>query len=407
MKKRQVSYVLLIAYSLLLSAPVQASEKNWQHWLSNQIEQHPDMLAAREQLRSSQATADAADQPIYNPEFSAELERAGDDDNYRVGIQQTIDWWDKQGARSNRTVFARAAAEAWYQEQYLEKTADAIFALVEWEAASKAADIAESVENQLEALLNVAQKRQQAGDLGSIDAELAFLSLSQRLAQVAEAEATVKKAEYRVKELLSQWSPAQGGVPDTFWLTAPDTSIDEPFQNHPAIIGAKARWQALVEETEVTRRSAKAAPTFGLNGGRDAQDTALGLSFSIPLNIRNDFSAETLAAVEAAKEAKARFRAIQRKLQFDSQAADAVWQRFDQRYRRWKEVAKGRVENSADLLERQWRIGDLTTSDYLQALSRRSESLLAGIELEKQTQLALTNLLLQSGQLTISKLPTN
>lgn len=407
MKKRRVSYILWMASLLVLSAPVQAGAEQWQRWLSAQLEQHPDMIAAQQQLLASRASADASDQPIYNPELSTELERVDDENNYRVGFQQTIDWWDKQEARSSQAVHTRAAAEAEYRQQLLEKTANAIFALVEWKAAMEAADIAKSMERQLDALLNVAQKRQQMGDLGSIDTELTFLSLSQRLAQVAETEVEVKKAEYRVKELLSDWSPERGGVPDDYWSVGSATSSEAALQRHPTIVSAKARWEMLSEETEITRRTAKADPTVGVNAGRDAQEAVLGLTFSIPLNIRNDYSAEIIAADEMVEKAKAELRAAHRKLQFDWQAADEVWKRYDQRYRRWQEDAKARVENSAELLERQWRVGDLSTSHYLQALNQRSESLLAGIELEKQTQLALTDLLLISGQLTTATLPTN
>ena len=117
------------------------------------------------------------------------------------------------------------------------------------------------------------------------------------------------------------------------------------------------------------------------------------------MNVRNNFSAETRAAERIALEAEARFQAIYRKQRFDWQAAQATWQRFEQQYRRWQEVVQGRVENSAELLKRQWRTGDLSTTNYLLALNQRTESLLAGIELEKQTRLALTEALQQSGHL--------
>ena len=242
-------------------------------------------------------------------------------------------------------------------------------------------------------------KRQQAGDLGSIDAELTFLSLSQQLAQVAEAEAAIQKAEIRVRELLPAWAPTRGGIPDDFWPSQPDLTSDQELLQHPAVASAHARWQSLKEEAEVTRRTAKAEPTFGVNSGRDGGESVVGLTFSIPLNVRNNFSAETRATERIALEAEARFQAIYRKQRFDWQAAQATWQRFEQQYRRWQEVVQGRVENSAELLKRQWRTGDLSTTNYLLALNQRTESLLAGIELEKQTRLALTEALQQSGHL--------
>jgi len=398
---------LLSVCVLFLPMLGHAETPGWTAWLASQVQQHPDVLAAREQWQGSNASADAAEQPLYNPELSTDLERIGEEDNYRVGVQQTIDWWDRRGARRQQAGFMRTAAEAQYRRQLLDKTAEALAALVEWRSASRAATIVEGQKKQLDTLLELVEKRRRAGDLGSIDAELTFLSLSQQLAQVAEVEAALQKAESRVRELLPQWTPERGGIPEDFWPSQPGSATDQELLQHPAVASAQARWQALKEEAEATRRAARAEPTVGLNAGRDGGESVAGLTFSIPLNMRNNFSAETRAAERTALEAEARFQAVYRKQRFDWQAAQAAWQRYEQQYRRWQDVVLGRVENSAELLERQWRSGDLSTTDYLLALNQRAVSLLAGIELEKQTRLTLTDVLLQSGRLAAATLPTN
>ena len=132
---------------------------------------------------------------------------------------------------------------------------------------------------------------------------------------------------------------------------------------------------------------------------RDGGENLVGLTFSIPLNVRNNYSAETRAANRRALEAEARFQALYRKRQYDLAGARASWKRYDKQLRRWKELSQGRVQRSADLLEKQWQVGDLSTSEYLQALGQRAESLKTGIELEKQAQLGLIELLSQSGEL--------
>lgn len=392
--------VLLGTCVLVLPLLGHAQTSGWDAWLATQIQKHPDVLAAREQWQGSNASADAAEQPLYNPELSTDLERNGEDNNYLVGIQQTIDWRDRQGARTQQAGYLRSAAEALYRQQVQDKTAEALVALVEWYAASRAAAIAQAQQQQLNSLLELVEKRQKAGDLGSIDAELTFLSLSQQLAQVAGVEAAQQQAETRARELLPEWSSERGGIPDDFWPSRPGSTTDQELLKHPAVVSARARWQLLEAQAEVTRLTAKADPTFGVNAGRDEGESVVGLTFSIPLNVRNNYRAETRAAERTAQEAEARFQAIYRKRRFDWQAAHAVWQRYEQQYRRWQDVVLGRVENSAELLKRQWRSGDLSTTDYLLALNQRAESLLAGIELEKQAQLALTEALQQSGRLT-------
>lgn len=396
---------LLGAYVLFLPLLAQAQTSTWEAWFASQIQQHPDVLAAREQWLGAKASADALEQPLYNPEVSTDLERIGEEDNYRAGVSQTIDWWGRRGARQQQASYLRSGAESLYRQQVLDKTAEALAALVEWHAAKRAADVVQAQQQQLNTLLKLVEKRQQAGDLGSVDAELTFLSLSQQLAQVAEVEAALQKTETRVRELLREWSPERSGIPDDFWPSPSGSPTDKALLNHPDVASAYARWQSLKEKAEVTRRAAKADPTLGFNVGRDGGENVVGLSLSIPLNVRNDFSAETRAAYQAALEAEARFQAVYRKQRFDWQAALAAWQRFDQQYRRWQTLVQGRITNSAELLERQWRSGDLSTTDYLLALNQRAESLRAGIELEKQTRLALTEVLQQSGSLMRTTMP--
>jgi outer membrane protein TolC len=331
--------------------------------------------------------------------LSTDYTRNGDNNDYSVGVEQTIDLWDRQGARRQKAGFMRTAAQAQYQEVVLNKSADAIDALINWRAARSAAVIAKSQQQQLNSLLELVEIRQAAGDLGSIDAELTFLSLSKQFAQVAGAEAQLQMAEAMVRELLPDWEPERGIIPDDFWPSNATYPSDEELLKHPKVASAYAQWLTQKEEAEVTRRSAKANPTFGINAGQEARENTVGLTFSIPLNIRNNYSAETRAAERMALETEARFRAQYRKLRFDLQGAFGAWQSYNLQFTQWQSLVKGRIESSGDLLEKQWRSGDLSTTNYLIALNQRAESLLSGIELEKQTRIALKNLMLQSGRL--------
>jgi hypothetical protein len=65
---------------------------------------------------------------------------------------------------------------------------------------------------------------------------------------------------------------------------------------------------------------------------------------------------------------------------------------------------RGRGENSENLLQKQWNIGDISTSEYLLTLQQRTEGLIAGIELEQDYNLSIIQLLLDTAQLNISQL---
>ena len=387
--------------SVLLSIPLfgQAETVNWTNWLTGQISKHPDVMAATEQAAARNQDAEASEQPLYNPELSVGADRTGSENNFEAGLSQTIDWSDQQGALKDKAKLIRLSAEADLNEAVLAQTSESLFALVEWRAATRAEEIAESQQHRLNALLEQVEQRQQAGDLGSTDAELLFLSLSQQLSELAQAKAAVDRAETQVRERLPDWRPQDGGIPGHIWPALASRVDNDNLLDHPSIAAARARWQVLRSEAEVVSRRATASPTVGLSGGRDGGENLVGLTFSIPLNVRNNYSAETRAANRRALEAEARFQALYRKQQYDLAGARAAWKRYDTQLSRWTELSQGRVQRSADLLEKQWQVGDLSTSEYLQALGQRAESLKTGIELEKQAQLGLIELLSQSGEL--------
>lgn len=398
-------FPLSVMCTLFVSTGAMANE--WNSWVATQIIQHPDVLAAKERWQGAVASTDANDQPLYNPEISAGIERNGDDNNFDVGLQQTVDLWDRREAYAQQSTHTKNAAMYLYQQQILDKTAEVITALVEWQNADKAAVIARAQQTQLNEMLELVDVRQQSGDLGTTDAQLAFLSLSQQITQVAEIESNLLQAEIRLKELLPQWQQSKGGIPTVFWPRNPPSVSEEKLKLHPQVASAEAMWLSLKGNTESTRRAAKADPTFGINAGRDGGNGLIGLTVSIPLHVRNDFSSETRAAQKLEVEAQEQWMATFRQQRAAWNSAKTSWQVYAHHLTKWQALLANRVENSKKLLEQQWQSGDLSTSDYLLALNQRTDSLLAGIELEKQTQLALTEVLYQSGHLTTIIKPLN
>ena len=399
------SFPVSAACALLISSQALAGE--WNNWLASQIHQHPDVVAAKERWQGANAEADAMNQPLYNPALSVGADRNGDENNYSVGLEHTIDLWDKRAVNTQQTVHLKTAAKHMYKQQVLDKTAEVIIALVEWQSAQQAADVAKVQQDQLNKMLELVDVRKKSGDLGAVDAELTFLSLSQQITQVAETESSLLQAETRLRELLPKWAQSKGGIPNTFWPKTLPTVSDDGLRLYPRVAKTEAEWRSLKESTELARRAAKADPTLGVNAGRDGGDSLIGLSVSIPLHVRNDFSAEVRAAQSLELEAEALWMAAFRKQRVDWDAARVSWQRYEYYLEKWQALLANRVENSQKLLERQWQSGDLPTPDYLLALNQRAESLLAGVELNKKTQLALTEALYQSGHLATLIKPLN
>lgn len=401
---------LLYFSGFAMAAPSSLSESaNWSLWLQQQINRHPDVIASKEKMNAIFSLADGREQPVYNPQLETEFERNGSDNNYLIGINQTIDWWGKRGVRKQQAAFSRIAARQSFDAMLQKKQAEALQALTEWQAASQQAELARNQEAQLDVLLDLVDERQRAGDLGQVDAELAFLSLSQKLNETAQALAQLRRVESRLRELLPDWSLASSQIPEVFWFDSP-ALVNVPEQtaqwleSHPSVVAARAQWDVKQQAADLAVREAKAEPTLGLSAGRETDENVVALNFSIPLTIRNSFNSEKRAARQQALFAEAQYRSIRRKQQFAIEASQAASLEYQQRYERWQSLMQGRDERSGKLLERQWRNGDLSTTEFLLAMQQRTEGLIAGIELRTQFQLSGIEWLLQTGQINAALL---
>jgi len=377
-----------------------SSDTAWTDWFITQIDQHPDIVAARERMNSLLSTADNLEQPLYNPEFESEYEREEKENNYRIGISQTVDWWDKRGVREQQAKFNQAAARNAYQSAKQQKIAQALATIIKWHATSQAAELALEQESQLGTLLDLVQERQKAGDMGQTDAELTYLGLSQRLNDTARALAQLKRVEAALYEQLPDWSAQWSQIPESLWATSQTTADARWLDEHPEVLAVRGEWEVLRQAAELARRETKADPTFGFNAGQSTDGDVAAVTFSIPLNVRNNFSALARAASQEALSAEARYRAVRRKQQAAIDAAQAALQAYQRQYLRWKTLMAGRGERSANLLEKQWAGGDFSTTEYLLALQQRAEGLNAGIELSMEFQLTRIEWLLQTGQIT-------
>lgn len=372
---------------------------SWNDWFYQQILQHPEVVAGREKMNAQLSTAEARDQPLYNPELEAEVEREGEDNNSRIGVSQTLDWWDKRGARQNQGNHARQAAQTAYQQVLQQKLTDALLAINDWQSAQQRVAFAREQESQLDALLTLVEQRQKTGDLGQIDAELALLALAQRLNDSADAEAQLAKAGSKLKELFPERSPDTLAIPDAFWQQSRSVTAARLVDQHPRVVQALAEWNAAKAQADVAVRDAKSDPTLGINGGKSGEDNVVALTFSIPLALRNSYRAEVRAASQESLAAEAHYYQVRRQQLALLEGSEAAMNAYSGRHERWRRVMQTRVGNSASLLEKQWRTGDLSTPDYLLALKERGESLQAGIELQSEWHQAVIEWLLESGQL--------
>jgi outer membrane protein TolC len=394
-----ICFGLSVIFSQSISAAQeQSTDKTKEVWLALQVNKHPDIVAARETMNAIFSMALGNKQPLYNPELQTGYEREGDANNFTIGINQKIDWWNKRETKAQIADFSLTQASKHFNYLVQEKTAQALQALVTWQATKKQSVVALEQEKQLGTILDLVTKRQQSGDLGQIDAELTFLSLTQILNVTAKTQVQLKQAQAQVNELLQDWTPDTVVLPAQGLTFSNYESSPQWLEQHPLVVEAKVQWQISKGDAQLAILNTKAEPTIGVNAGKTARENTLGLTFSMPLNIRQDFSAQAQAANQQSIAAEANFRSVFRKQKYAIQAAADTLMVYQQNYQRWQKLMEGRGERSGDLLHKQWQSGDLSTTEYLLALQQRAEGLNAGIELQSQYHLSQIEWLLQVGQ---------
>lgn len=410
MYKTYISLIFCIFTAITSqSAIANPSGQNLSWWIKHiaqQIETHPEVIAARLAMSGELYLADGLEKAIYNPELNSEYENEGSDKNYLIGINQSLDRSDKRGSRSRQAVFARIEAKENYKLIVQEKIAQALTVLIDYQTIDEKVQLVLEQESQLESLLDIVKQRADSGDLGQLDAELAYLTLSQKFAQAASIQAQKRRIEAQLTEIIPNWQSQTTDLPENIFQEYEKAKVEIVVDDHPSVTAAKAQWEVMEMMAELAQKNKKPDPTIGINVGKTAGDNLVSLNFSMPLNFRNNFSSESQAAQQQALSAESNYLNLKRYQYYKIVGSQDVVHEYSNRYRKWNLLMQGRDKNSEKLLQNQWSIGDISTTEYLLTLQQRTEGLLSGIELEQEYKTAVIQLLLDTAQLKQTKAST-
>lgn len=344
------------------------------------LEEHPAAQAARADLERAIAEARASGQPLYNPEIELDYEHATDNTG-TVGVAQALDWTGKRRARDNASrdsVRAARAAEAAARQQLLGELLQDLGTL---STSSRAAALAQQRVDLLADFLDLAQRRYAAGDVGQTDVDLARLALAEARMQAASASADASAAESRLAALVPRpgggW-PALPALPEN--LMAVET--EELLKRHPALIQARAEADAARASIEIARLDRRPDPVVGIRGGKEGDDTLVGVSVSIPLFVRNSFRAELDASNADAIRAEEVYNDRLRRARSQLQAAAQRYRLTRSALDYWENSGQSSLKGRIRLLKRLWETGEIGTTDYLVQLQQTLDTQASAVELE-------------------------
>lgn len=363
----------------------------------------PQVQAARAELDAARARAQAAAQSLYNPSLDLAAENA-DVDRRTAGVSLALDLSGKRRARASQGEAELRASEAGYA---LLRRDIATRWLTAWSTASLAARQAELGRQRLALMQRfdtLAAQRLKVGDISSPERDLAGLALGEAQVQQATLEGNEAAARAALLAIGDQAS-GSGDLPPLPKALPPDAAsiAPRPLDDLPQLTRARAELASAEAGVKVARRARIPDPTLSLTGGRvrsgPRTDQVIGLAVSIPLPVLNTGRAEVLAANAEADAASANVRA-------QEQTARAALQEAQARYGALRSAAgafrHGRAaafEDRTTLLEKLWRAGEISTSDYLVQLKQSLDTALSGQELESQAWQAWFDYLTAAGRL--------
>ncbi len=365
---------------------------------------HPEAAATQALLAASAARAEAASRPLYNPELELNADDEGPDRSATAGLGITL---DLSGKRSARAAVGRAGADIATASAQQRRREFARAWLEAWSgtaAAHRRVSLGAEQVALLDHAAKLADQQLKAGDISRLDRDFAFLALDESAAEQATLIAELASAQAKLRSLDPQLSA----------MPAADFPATEPPPAKPSdatFLESLPEWRAAVAseagaraQVRVAERDRIADPTLSLRAGSieladGARDNLYGITVSVPLFVRNSYRAELVAARAEARAVSADLERLRFELQAAATRAAATHRAVRDAWLQWQQSPGTNVRSRADLLERLWRAGELSTADYLLQLKQTIDTALAGAELEGRVWSSFTEYLVATGRL--------
>ncbi len=398
----------IIAIPTLQAAPSQIPTlKRLSSFVAQLERTHPLLITSQAEMEAAKARTRAASRPIYNPEIELDSERVGFNNNNintvnttTIGLSQTIDWHDKRSARRNIATVSQKVTQYEQEAVRQQLVADVFSALADYQvqreiiqAHSKRLSLAKQV-------LIQATRLYKAGDISKLDLEQIRLSQTQTqltLNQAQTQQAAKAQALSAIAGVARKVWPALPYAPPP--LQAGKLNYDQILAKLPSLKAAAIRIVEARNRMRLRVREQKPDPTIGLRGGGEDSNAVIGLTLSIPLNVRNNFQAEVDEARANVRRAESNLVNSRHQLKTRLQSTAQTYQLSYAGWQSWKKIAGSSLQKQSHLLMRLWKAGELSTSDYLVQLNQIKEAELNNVALKGTIWKAWFNWLASSNQL--------
>ncbi len=379
---------------------LQPANSSLSELIYRQLQNHPRYIAAQAQLKAVQSEYEAASKAIYNPELEIDSEKTSVQTS-TIGISQTIDWGDQQGVKTLIARYNIEAAQADFRQQSQQLMADLLLTAGTYKAMQHQATLSKQRLALMKSFYQVAADKYNTGDISQVEMDLAQLAYNEAIIDNANIESEFNQAQQNVYALFGS-IPAELEQQDFLQINYQQLKV--PYQDNaflqqlPDMIRLTADVAAAKQTVELRRSEASADPTVALRGGKEGNENLVGLTLTIPLNIRNSYSAEIDAAAQQYTRTQQLAQQGMRNIRRDIISRSQHYALTLNAWQQWKKSGRKSIKRQLSLLKRLWRSGDMSTTDYLVQIKQTLDTQSAGIELQVTMLKSWLDLLMATSQ---------
>lgn len=364
------------------------------------LERHPAVLASQAGLDASTALEQAAARPVFNPELETDFANSDTSDRV-IALSQTI---DRAGLRGARTAVAEQERRMTGQRLAASRrdiALELLSSLADYWSARELAALGVLRVELMERFRAVAEQRRAAGDLTQVDFNVAHLAYVQARIEGGRASAALAAAEQSLRALTpwvsgGAWPRPSLEVPE---VQLTDGDIQALATALPEVRVRRDQLAAAAAAVSLSERERRANPTLKIVGGEEEDESLIGLSVTVPLNVRNRFQYEVSAARATRVQAERELEDASIRARANLRAATQRYLLTRDAWREWRETGAANLSEQTELLERLWRTGELDLTDYLVQLNQTLDTQASAIELQSELWLAWFEWLAAAGQI--------
>ncbi len=390
-------FSFLFSYSQLTAAVETTQSKPLIELADFALASHPLMQLAKARLDQAVANSKANSQPLYNPQLAFYYE-SNVDDIATAGVSQTFDWSDKRGALRQVGEQNLASAQAKFVDVRQTIAADLLNKINRFQSSKQIADLNTQQMGTLEEFVEIAKRRFGVGDISQIELDLALLAAGEIRMNSAKIQADNFAAKLQLEAFFNFEKLV---IPElTINLIKPDAqSAESLLQNHPRLRQLRRSSGAAKNKIKLAERLARADPTISLNAGKEGDETTFNLGFSMPLFVRNNFSAQIDSAIANSVAVEQDYLNAYRDVLVAVKSTKKSLDLTLAAYHHWMNQSQAGLQQRAELLQKLWKSGDLETTDYLVQLQQTLDTRIAATQLKADVFSAWIQYLVASGQI--------